>query len=219
MFSPVISVILCVRNGETYLKQALDSVALQKMVGIEVIVIDDGSDDRSARIASEHMIGPRVERQPPLGHGAALNRGLQRASGRFIACIDADDVWPAGRLVALLGVFERSSCIDIVFGATQNTDAELRPLQNSIPNRMPNAALIRHTSALRVGDFRVDVKHGTTVDWISRAVKLGLKFAEVDAVVLFRRIHDNNLGIRDRERGRQDMLRVIRDHHARTREP
>ena len=98
----LISVILCVRDGEKYLREALDSVANQGVSDLQVIVVDDGSTDDSAKIAGSHCIRPQILSQPALGLGAALNCGMQVARGRFLAFIDCDDVWPRGRLGAML---------------------------------------------------------------------------------------------------------------------
>jgi hypothetical protein len=77
---------------------------------------------------------------------------------------------------------------------------------------------MRRSSAERIGEFRTDVAHAGIVDWMSRAEALGLRFEIIDQLVLLRRIHGANLGSRDRSNARRDMLRVIRDHHRRTRQ-
>src|SRR5262249_32461589 len=89
-----VSVIICVRNGEAYLRDALDSVAAQDMANLESIVIDDGSEDGSAAIAQSHAVRPRVISRPPSGYPASLNAGVEAASKDFVAFLDSDDVWP-----------------------------------------------------------------------------------------------------------------------------
>jgi hypothetical protein len=76
--------------------------------------------------------------------------------------------------------------------------------------------VLRHASAQRVGPFRTDVTHAAILDWISRATAAGLQFRVLDLVVLLRRIHGDNLGIRQRSKMRGDLLRVIRDHWKRS---
>jgi glycosyltransferase involved in cell wall biosynthesis len=215
MSLPLISVILCVRDGGDYLCHALDSVEAQNVQGVEVVVIDDGSTDDSAEIAGKHSVAATVLREKRLGLPRALNHGLIEARGSFVTFIDADDVWPADRLVKMVAAFDRSPNIDGVYGAFINTDAKLRPVGPPLSARCLGTMLISRASALKIGDFRTDVAHGANVDWISRALTIGLRFAPVDAIVAFRRIHSNNMGVRDQRRSRQDLLRVIRDHHAR----
>ena len=93
-----VSVIVPVYNAETSLGRAIDSALAQEHPPREVFVIDDGSTDRSAEVARSY--GGRVIflEQPNQGQGAARNEGLRRASGRFIAFLDADDLWRPGFL-------------------------------------------------------------------------------------------------------------------------
>ncbi len=217
MHEPLISVIVCVRDGERYLREALDSVADQGFDDLEVIVVDDGSTDASASIARAHPLAPQIESQEPLGYGAAFNRGLQAARGRLLASIDCDDVWPRGRLEPMLSVMSRDPTADFVYGRVANTDERLNPIAPPLPARLAGAMLIRRESALRVGELRTDIAHGAIVDWCGRAVALGLRFVELDAIVLLRRIHGSNMGSRDRPRARADLLSVVRDHVKRSR--
>jgi glycosyltransferase involved in cell wall biosynthesis len=214
---PLISVILCVRDGATYLREALDSVAAQDVKGLEAIVVDDGSTDDSHAIALRHPVAAHVVRQNPLGLPAALNRGLSEARGKFVCFIDADDVWPSNRLKDLIAALDRSASLDGVFGAFVNTNAHLEAITPPLSARGLHVALLRRDSALRIGNFRTDVAHAANVDWISRAYSIGLTFCTINSIVSFRRIHGDNMGMRDRARGMQDMLRVVRDHHARNR--
>lgn len=217
MSAPPISVVIAVRNGEKYLVAALDSIAAQGIDGIEVIVVDDGSTDGSAMIAANHRLLPVVVSRDHRGSPASLNEGMRLAAGDFLAFLDGDDVWPPDRLRAMLAEFERDPSLDCVFGQVVNTGPDLRPIGRPGPVRLPTSMLIRRESARAIGDFRTDIAHGSNVDWISRAFAGGLKYAAIEAMVLLRRMHGDNLGIRDRDRARQDMLQVVRDHLSRTR--
>jgi glycosyltransferase involved in cell wall biosynthesis len=211
-----ISVIMPVRDGAAYLREALDSIADQAMADLEMIVIDDGSRDDSAAIAAAHRLAPKVASQPPLGLTAALNHGMRLAQGELLAFLDSDDVWPPGRLADMLAIMADPQ-IDVVYGQVVNANARLVPIAAPLAARLCGAMLIRRAAALRVGEFRTDIAHGTIVDWNSRATAAGLRFQELDRVVLLRRIHGDNLGVRERAGAREDMLRVIRDHMKRKR--
>jgi len=217
MSAPLVSVVMGVRDGETYLGEALDSIAHQCVEPIEVIVVDDGSRDATVEIAGRHHLRPQVISQAAAGISAALNRGISAARGEYLAFLDADDIWPAGRLAAMLEAIERDADIDCVFGSVVNTDARLDPIAPPRPARLVGALLIRRASALRLGEFDGGVAHAAIIDWSSRAEAAGLRFHAVDRPVLLRRIHGDNFGIRDRATARGDLLRVIRDHHKRTR--
>ena len=155
----LISVILCVRDGEKYLREALDSVANQGVSDLQVIVVDDGSTDDLAKIAGCHCIRPQIVSQPALGLGAALNYGMQVArAARFLAFIDCDERWPRGRLGAMLSEAQIAD-IDFVYGLVVNTDEELKPIRPPVPARLAGAMLIKRASAQKVGDLRTDIGH------------------------------------------------------------
>ncbi|MGH6825076.1 glycosyltransferase family 2 protein [Methyloceanibacter sp.] len=214
---PLVSVIVCVRDGERFLDEALDSIAAQEFTDLETIVIDDGSTDDSAHSARKHSFSPVVVSQPALGIGAAINHGIRLARGRYLAFLDCDDVWPSDRLIAMIQAIERDLGTDYVFGSVVNTDERLNPINTPQPARLLGSLLIKRASVDRIGAFRTDVAHAGIVDWMSRAEALGLRFEILDRLVLLRRIHGSNLGSRDRPNARRDLLRVIRDHHRRTR--
>jgi glycosyltransferase involved in cell wall biosynthesis len=96
---PLVSVIIPMRNAEPYVRAAVESVLAQKDVEFEVIVVDDGSTDRSAQIV--RGIGdPRVRiiPGPQKGISASFNTGLADAKGELLARCDADDLYPPDRL-------------------------------------------------------------------------------------------------------------------------
>ncbi len=84
-----ISVIIPMHNAEQYIGQCLDSVFSQTHKNLEVIVVDDGSTDKSAEIAKTH--GAKVIAQKNMGVSVARNAGLDAATGQFLHFIDADD--------------------------------------------------------------------------------------------------------------------------------
>ena len=212
----LVSVIICVRNGEKYLPEALDSVANQGIDDLQVIVVDDGSTDDLARIAESHTLAPQILSQEPLGFSIAFNRAMRAAQGRYLAFVDCDDVWPPGHLKVMLAALAKAEEADFVFGHVVNVDASLNHIDAPVPSRLSGAMLIKRISALKIGELRTDIAHGAFVDWCSRAAIMGLKFVVVDEIVLLRRIHGDNIGVRDRTRARSDLLRVVRDHLKRS---
>src|SRR5207237_10277673 len=99
--APRVSVLLPVWNGEAFLEQAMESILRQTLSSFELIVIDDGSTDRSAAIAEEFASRDprmRVLRRPHEGLSAALNAGIAAARGEYVARMDADDISAPDRL-------------------------------------------------------------------------------------------------------------------------
>ncbi len=217
MSDPIVSAIICVRDGEAYLTEALDSIAAQRHPSLETIVIDDGSQDRSVAIAQVHPLQPRVITQGPQGLSAALNHALTLARGDILGFLDCDDIWPDGRLNAMLPVLNSNPDVEAVYGKIVNTDSELRPISTPLAVQLAGAMLVRRRDALRVGPFRTDIKHAAILDWVSRANAAGLRFHTLDLIVLLRRIHGDNMGLRERPEARDDLMRVLRDHLKRKR--
>jgi hypothetical protein len=100
MGQPQVSVVIPVWNGERYLKEAIESILNQDFSDFELIVIDDGSTDRSAEIVSAFAHDPRValHKQANAGVVATRNAGLRVAQAEFVAFLDADDIALPGRL-------------------------------------------------------------------------------------------------------------------------
>ena len=100
MVAPRVSVVMAVHDGERYVGAAVDSILTQKFRDLELIVVDDGSTDRSPEIVREHA-DPRVRliaNGRNLGLAPSLNVGLAEARGEFVARLDADDVAMPHRL-------------------------------------------------------------------------------------------------------------------------
>jgi glycosyltransferase involved in cell wall biosynthesis len=98
---PLVSVIVPAYNAEAFIEQTLNSVLSQTYRNIEVLVVDDGSQDRSAEIAKS--LAQRDKRvillqQLNKGVAAARNLAIQKSSGEYIAPIDADDIWDHQKL-------------------------------------------------------------------------------------------------------------------------
>ncbi len=94
--SPLVSVILPVYNGESFVGQAIESALSQTWRNLEIILVDDGSTDRTLSVLEVYAArDPRVRitRQSNGGVASARNRGLAEARGEFIAPLDADDLW------------------------------------------------------------------------------------------------------------------------------
>ena len=87
-----ISILICVYNGEEYIKDAIDSAITQTLEDIEIIVIDDGSTDSTLEILNSYSDERiRIFTQENMGLGASRNRAMSLAEGEYIAFLDADD--------------------------------------------------------------------------------------------------------------------------------
>lgn len=101
MDDPLISVIVPVHNGEAYLEKCIESIAAQDYGALEILVINDGSTDATAKICSRlcrQYENLRVIEMPDVGVSMARNRGLEQAEGDYITFVDADDRMRPGML-------------------------------------------------------------------------------------------------------------------------
>ena len=88
-----VSVIMPCFNGESFIGEAIESVLAQTYHDMELVIVDDGSTDRSLEIIRSFGNAVRVFTQSNRGPSAARNKGIKEASGEFIAYLDADDYW------------------------------------------------------------------------------------------------------------------------------
>jgi glycosyltransferase involved in cell wall biosynthesis len=127
--APLVSVIVCVYNGEEFLAAALDSALAQTYTDFELIAVNDGSTDRSPTILSRYSGGRvRVVRQENQGAGAALATGLRLSAGEYVAFLDQDDLWEKDKLAAHVDLLQRRPDIDLTFSWYRIIDRAGQPI-------------------------------------------------------------------------------------------
>ncbi|MEO5842927.1 MAG: glycosyltransferase family 2 protein [Acidimicrobiales bacterium] len=89
---PAATVVITNHNYGRFLDQAIHSALAQRDVHVEVIVVDDGSDDESHDVLAQRRTAITAVRQPNLGQGAAINTGFLFSRGEVVLFLDADDV-------------------------------------------------------------------------------------------------------------------------------
>jgi glycosyltransferase involved in cell wall biosynthesis len=202
-----ISVVIPVRDAEPYLVEAVSSALEQSPAPLEVVVVDDGSTDASADVAESFGPPVRCLRQPPLGIAAALNHGIATARGTFLAFLDADDVWTPDKLRLQSAALDESPRPDAVFGHLANVDLS-GTVRETFAGYSRGTMLIARPAFDRVGPF-ADWRLGEFVEWYARAVDAGLRLRMLPEVVLRRRVHDANTGVRRRDE-RGEYARVLK---------
>ncbi len=147
----MISIIIPVYNAEKYLRTALDSVLSQSERDIEVLCIDDGSQDSSPQIIAElqqHDKRLRYLHQANSGPGPARNRGIDESKGDYLFFMDADDCIAPDALRKLLGLLTEHDA-DIVVGWFKPFWDEL---DNWSSNHFPEAEVVQGDCALAYAD-------------------------------------------------------------------
>jgi len=213
-----ISVIIPVHNGSKYLPEAIHSVVQQQPAPLEILVVDDGSSDRSAEVAEAFGTAVRVIRQEHSGAGAARNNGVRNSTGDLLAFLDCDDYWSPAKLARQVACIERKPGVDIVFTHILNfyspdlsLDERTHVLcpNNPFPGPVATTMLIRRSSFERIGPFAEDVAMGELVPVMARAHDLELEIEMIPEVLAYRRIHASNLG-RIAKANRIDYVRMLR---------
>lgn len=224
--SNLVSVLIGVYNCEDYLAEAVDSVLAQTYSPIELIVVDDGSTDRTADVARSYAAQLRYAYQERGGMGAGRNHAVSLAQGEYLAFLDADDRFRPKKIEQQMAAFDRDRELDAVFGhmtefispdLAPDAAARLRPPVSDAPWPTPNLMLVTRSAFDRVGPFSTTLRVGIGVDWYARALELGIKQKMIDDVVLERRLHLQNNGIRERG-SRSQYLHVLKASIDRRRE-
>lgn len=150
MQNNLVSIITPLYNGERFLSQTIESVLKQTYTDWEMLIVNDGSTDQSESIArsyAEHDNRIKVYSQPNAGSAAARNNGIRRAKGRYIALLDADDLWEPTFIEMQLNLMQEKKCF-LVCGAHKRIDAEnkeiLRPFYP--PEKITYKALLKTCS-------------------------------------------------------------------------
>jgi glycosyltransferase involved in cell wall biosynthesis len=218
--TPLVSVIIPVYNYDRYLAEAIECVLNQTYRHVDVIVVDDASTDRSSEVAKSFADrGVRYCYQEHAGIGPARNRGVELSDGDFIAFLDADDRWPEEKLERQLKAFDNDPALEMVFGYAlqlQNGpewETGVRdknpPAAGMVPGMAAGTMLIKRDAFLRVGEFPGGLKVGEFIDWYARAGELQVRSLVMPDLFLWRRIHDSNTGVRERQ-SVTDYARVLK---------
>jgi len=168
---PRVSVIIPVYNGAATIAQALDSAIAQSFTDREITVVNDGSNDETARILEKY--GGRIATitQPNRGLSAARNAGIRASSGTYVAFLDADDIWMPRMLEKTVATLDSHPESALVFTDLAIVDSSGCPLQTTLAGAiaqgsptleqmlkqlypiMPSAVLMRREILEQIGGF------------------------------------------------------------------
>jgi glycosyltransferase involved in cell wall biosynthesis len=220
-----VSVVVPTYNGEAFLADAIASVRRQQRSGaareveIEIIVVDDGSSDATARIASG--LGPDVRCvcQPHSGGPArGRNRGVDLATGEVIGFLDQDDLWPDNKLSLQLPRLIEDPALDVVIGRVQAIQHDLQPVFEPRIHLLVSCGLFRKAALQRIGPFDESLRfYSDDMDWFMRAREQAVSMAVLDDVTLLWRMHERNTS-RDRSVRDGALFEVLKRSLARRRQ-
>jgi len=206
---PFVTVVIPAYNAEATIRETINSVLNQTLTDFELFVIDDGSTDATATIAAEFS-DSRVHgfSFDHAGPSSARNRGIERASGQFIAFLDADDLWTPDKLHSQTEVLLREPETALVYSWTDCIDDKGRFLRHGSHVRAEgkvyelllsrnfidngSAPIVRKSAFEEVGLFNEDYRAGEDWDmWLRLAHRY--PFACLPTVQVLYRVHGNSL--------------------------
>ncbi len=209
-----ISVIVPVRNGARYLREAIESILAQTMPPLEVLVMNDASEDETEEIAMSFGSVVRHVRLKQCGAAAARNRGVEEARGEFLSFLDSDDLWLPEKTQRQMDCLVKQSASSVAFcHMEQFISPELQNLtildrEKVMPGYSSCTMLIRTELFKSVGPFPESLSAGEFIEWFSRAKDKGIEPIMLDEILAKRRVHRSNHGLTND--GRQDYLRIAK---------
>lgn len=126
---PKVSVIIPVKNGERYLREALDSVMAQTFRDFEVVVADDASTDSTAAIARSYPSVRYFYRERSEGVSRARNAAIRAAEGQYLASLDCDDLWCPEKLAMQVPILDHDPLTGVVYSDQEWIDQEGRTIR------------------------------------------------------------------------------------------
>jgi glycosyltransferase involved in cell wall biosynthesis len=198
---PETSVVIPVHNGEAFVGEAVVSVLTQLQAGDELIVVDDassdGTRDQLARISDSRL---SVLDGPGRGVSVARNLGLATARGRFLAFLDHDDLWPAGRHAIMAARLRAEPDMAACFGVVRmrfEPGAVIGPGAEGLDGRhireLVGSALYRREAVRRVGGFAEDMHLREDADFTFRLLETGAPTELLACDALIYRRHGSNV--------------------------
>ncbi len=214
--NPLTSVIIPVYNCDRYLPEAIESVLNQTYQQFEIIVVDDGSTDKTAQIATIFSDKIRYVYQENSGPSTARNTGIKIAKGEIITFLDADDLWSQNKLQLQLAYLGENPSQEVVIGCTQFMQLTLGDERQKFaeigePRIFLNlgSAIFRKSVFEQVGLFDETLRYSEDVDWFNRARESAIAILMHQEVVLFYRQHEQNM-TRNKVANELNVLKVLK---------
>ena len=228
---PLVSLLLCVYNGEEYIRDTLDSIVAQTYQNWELVVIDDCSSDTTPEILEAYAARDqriRISRNPQnLRLQKSLNRGLSLVKGEYVVRIDADDVCALNRLERQVAFMQAHPELSLSFcrflllrnGAIVRQPFNMRADPDAVralllvTNPVIHPGVIARADAICNLRYREDLTCTEDLELWQRMDMNGMKIAAQDEYLLLYRIHDKQITANSSQRQRDEFARVTREYY------
>jgi glycosyltransferase involved in cell wall biosynthesis len=196
---PAVSVIMPSFNAGATIEAAVRSVQGQTFTDLEIIIVDDGSTDNSSAVLRNLATGDRrirVVYRNNAGPSAARNFGFEMARGRYLALLDADDLWSCNHLERHVGALQADPKIGVSFAACDIVDSSgqatgeftrfcpedltCSELLGSNPTATCSSLVIRSEVINSAGPMCASMKYAEDQEWLFRIVHAGWAIRCID---------------------------------------
>lgn len=206
--NPRVSVVIPAYNCDRYIVQAVGSVLAQTYSDYEIIVIDDGSTDKTRQVLAVFEDFIRYIYQENQGVSAARNLGIRESKGELIAFLDADDYFLIHKLAVQVAAFDAQPALGIVNSGWRLVNQKGKPisdiqlwqhstkldLENWVLWKpvLPSAMMFRRDWLERVGGFNVQLRYAEDIELVLHLSLKGCEAVWVTQTTVCYRLHDQN---------------------------
>lgn len=210
----LISVIMPVKNGKNYLREAILSILKQNM-NLEIIVVDDGSTDDTVEIAKD--LGCKViSHGTSKGQVVAKNTALKVAKGEYIIFCDHDDLLSENSLRTFYQEFEKNPQLEVVIAKIKDFISPDAKNQNQTIKSEPyygclgGSIMFKRAVFDKIGLFDESIKAGEIISLNNKFQENNIKTLKIDFISSLRRIHDTNYGKTNKGTEFKDYTTLLR---------
>lgn len=215
---PVVSVIVPAYNRVAYIDRTVQSVLDQTYRSFKLIVVDDGSTDGTLEVLSQYASKNQLTllthpNQENRGQSAAINLGLEHATGEYVCILDSDDMFRPNKLEVQVAYLEHHPEVGLVYSNGHAVDANdriLYPMHSSNhheqndPNRLlmncylllPLDSMVRRSVMVRAGRFEESFRSAQDHDMALRIAEI-TRLAYIPDHLFFYRRHDESISARN----------------------
>lgn len=230
---PKVSIIIITYNREEYIKEAIDSVLFQSFRDWQLIIIDDGSDDKTKDLVNEYLnIGLSIKyirNEKRLGISKARNLALSLCESKYIAILDSDDLWCDSQklqkqidfldknmeyaLVATNAIFINNRGAFIKKSNVKLTDYNIRKSILMRNQFFHSSVMFKKDIFIDLKGYDESLKIGEDYDLFLRIGKK-YKFANIKDHCIKYRVHNNSICVSDKIRASHDVLKIIKKYRT-----
>jgi glycosyltransferase involved in cell wall biosynthesis len=213
----MISVVIPCSRMARFLPDAIGSIRRQAVAVDEILVVDDGLDPDTEATCAALAAPIRVIRTDPCHPGVARNLGLAEARGDVVGFLDADDLWPAGKLGRQCARLDADPAMEMVSGHITYFDrldpGRLAPAADARTETVLfvhlGACLFRRRLFDRIGAFDPSLRFAEDVDLFLRLREQAVPFVILRAVTLYYRRHEGQMMLSRDPRQETDFRRAV----------